>query len=167
MQYAPLTMTVPRASAKLNSFRSLPKGWHYGQGDAIANDVLTNAEKVVRYLVMSGFSRTDAFPGVGGEVQVTGYNGGNFLSVDVNTDGSFDVRHEADGRECCYEDGVVWPDVKDAINKVAIEIWGTSALSTLGTGTPPAPDSLIWRSRSLATGDFRLLRSTARSLEVA
>lgn len=166
--YAPISLTGgTRAKLKLDTFAALPAGWHYGRGNPISQAVLDRADKVVGYLVMSGISRTDAFPGVDGEVQITGYNGDHFIAVDVNADETFDVKHDVGGVECCFEDDCVWPGVKDVINKVAAEIWGTSDLFIRGTGTRREASSLTSPSRSPQTADFRLLRSSALSPQAA
>jgi hypothetical protein len=160
--YAPTAATVTRAERKLASFSELPVGWHYGRGGPISRPVLERAVAVAQHLIMAGFSRNDAFPGVDGDVQVTGYHGRHFISIDIMSGDRFDVRHDIGGIEHCCVEGVGWPGVKIVINEVATEVWGISGLFTLGTGIPYVAVSAISHSRSHPTAASQSSRSTAR-----
>ena len=157
----------PRAQRKINEFRVLPAGWHYGNGVPIGNDVALRATDVVGWLVLCGVSRTDAFPGADGDVQVTGYYGQHFISVEVNLDGTFSVTHEIAGVEHCSAEATGWLDVKSIIHKVSQEIWGTSGYFIQSIGIPTEVVSQRLTSRSLQTADFRLLSSSALSPQAA
>jgi len=166
--YASPRLTKTRASQKLETFSTLPPGWHYGRGGPIAEAVIAQAERVARQLVMGGISRTDAFPGVDGDVRVTGYLGDHFIAVDVSAAADrFDVTHEINGAECCSAPGVDWATAREAIKRVAEEIWGISAFSIQNTGTAHAGVSMRSPSRSHATGDYRLLKPSALATQAA
>lgn len=68
---------------KINSYRSLPKGWHYGEGQAISNEVIECALSIQKGLKEQGLGFTDAFPGLNGEVRVTAYKDDFYLEFTV------------------------------------------------------------------------------------
>ena len=135
-------MYVPRKTAterKLYSFTQLPAGWHYGRGGPISREVLTQAELCYWQLLMHGVSRTDAFPGVDGEVLVTGYikdvmGRQHYIGIEVGRGGQIEVTHEVNDVECCVEEGLDLTGSNRVISKISEEIWGTSGSSIQNIG---------------------------------
>jgi hypothetical protein len=74
---------------KIEGFARLPEGWHYGSGSpatALATDLALRAEAMLR---AAGYPTTDAFPGVGGEIVVTGYKDRRAVKVEVSDEGPY------------------------------------------------------------------------------
>src|SRR3954466_2764644 len=86
--------TATRTEEKIASFGSLPIGWRYGRGGPIDPVVLGRALDLFHVLLTLGFFKTDVFPGADGEVLLTGYHGGHYVAVTVNSDGTFHLKHE-------------------------------------------------------------------------
>lgn len=162
---APSTLT--RTERKLRSFASLPNGWHYGKGRAISGDAIACAEKVYRALVIIGLSRTDAFPGADGEVQIAAYHGEHTVTVEVGSDLTLSLVHEVDDKECCAIDNVQLAAVKHALSNIADEIWGMSVLSTRSIGKLHEGALGTWHIGSLPVLGSPSLRSSAQNKQVA
>ena len=64
---------------KIQSFKELESGWHYGEGVSIKQSVLDNAILLNQEAINQAFYETDAFPGLNGEVMVTIYSGEHYL----------------------------------------------------------------------------------------
>lgn len=73
---------------KLESFADLQVGWHYRKGSPISRSVLENAKLINRYLFKLGFSKTDAFPGVEGQVLLTAYNRDHIVEITIYPPGN-------------------------------------------------------------------------------
>ena len=68
---------------KIRSFGTLGKGWHYGEGKGPSLETLELAEKVAKRLHLEFFCKIDAFPGIWGEIQVTGYLPEYFIEINI------------------------------------------------------------------------------------
>ena len=76
---------------KLESFMSLPVGWHYGKGGPISPEIIDLGLRTEAMLRDAGWPETDCFPGCDGEVQVTGYRPAQGLTIAVEiTGGTYD-----------------------------------------------------------------------------
>lgn len=82
----------------LRALRNLPSGWHFGEGVVIDSKIIDAGLVLHGALLHAGYKTTDAFPGVGGEVQVTGY-GADFIELTIRADGMVDLYRERDDME--------------------------------------------------------------------
>ena len=87
----------------MKGFRNLEVGWHYGTGGPISKAVIESALELHESLMHAGITQTDAFPGQGREILLTGdwATDGNkhCLSIIIEPDGSFSIRHDRDDVE--------------------------------------------------------------------
>ncbi|HET6402842.1 MAG TPA: hypothetical protein VFH95_15765 [Candidatus Kapabacteria bacterium] len=120
---------------KISSFAELKKGWHFGEGVGPTNKIIRDALALHREILMRGFSKTGAFPGVGGEIRLTiyDYNGENneYHEFTFESNGTLTYVHEAEGKE-----DVELPDLDlDNVRKILAELktskfeWFSSELS--------------------------------------
>src|ERR1022692_627445 len=91
---------------KIESYKRLPHGWHYGQGGPAAFRTIQVALGYLSMFMGFGFIETDAFPGVGGEIMVTAYRGKHCVEVTVEVDNTYTVSHQYDGDTRFYEPGL-------------------------------------------------------------
>jgi hypothetical protein len=131
---------------KLRGFGDLAQGWHYGSGGPIGGERIRDAIRVLDEMYMLGLTRTDAFPGAGGEIQLTAYHQDHYLSVILETDGTLSITHEKNGVLCCDVDGAQISAAKAILLKIAGEIWPTYAWSI--------PDTSILYVANLRTSHF-------------
>ncbi len=75
---------------KIRSFGELEKGWHYGEGHGANPETVKLAEKIAQRLHLELFCKIDAFPGIWGEIQVTGYLQDYFIEINILPDSSIE-----------------------------------------------------------------------------
>jgi hypothetical protein len=81
--------TAERTRKKIEGFARLPEGWHYGSGSPATARVIDLALRTEAMLRNAGYPKTDAFPGVSGEIVVTGYKDRRSVSVEVSDEGPY------------------------------------------------------------------------------
>ncbi|MGH9842264.1 MAG: hypothetical protein ACREEM_26230 [Blastocatellia bacterium] len=94
---------VAQTTAKILGFGELPVGWHYGGGVPPAEPTIAAALRLNREAEELGFEKTNAFPGIEGEIQVTAYLGSLCLEFTVERDGGITFVKEQDDQEIAYE----------------------------------------------------------------
>ena len=84
--------------AKIDSFASLPVGWDYGDGVPASVNTVSLARNIFYELTQLGFTRTEAFPGTDGGIQVTAYEGDSqHIIVIVKPSGKISLTHKISG----------------------------------------------------------------------
>jgi hypothetical protein len=120
---------------KLRSFAALADGWNYGSGKRFEKAQIERAVGIYRMFLQLGISVTDAFPGLSGEISVTGYKDNNYIEYTlIDTDKASFVARKND---------VVVTKLFRVNQIVAFRelvrfvgaIWNTSASSTQNTTT--------------------------------
>jgi len=118
---------------KINSFKALPVGWHYGSGIAPLAKVLDLAIRLNQYAGIMGFEATDAFPGIDGEVLLTVYDGDIYLEFSIEVDGSINYIREQGDKEVDSDDKISLHQAINYIEKIGILKCRSSARSTRNT----------------------------------
>ena len=157
---------VSAASRKIESFGELPKGWHYGDGDPAPKDVIDAALQIEAHLRMLGFSHTDAFPGVDGEIMVVGYRGEHDLEVTLNRGAEFEIIHVAQRQD---GEAVIAHGLEKAKNEIARlgrNIWESLGLSMGSISTTIAKNSKASPSSQALAGELQFYAKTASSRAV-
>lgn len=73
-------MPVPSDTReKISTFGQIAEGWHFGEGIAPDDKTIQLAQLLNAQLARSRFPQTDAFLGVGGQIQVNGYSNDSYL----------------------------------------------------------------------------------------
>ena len=115
---------------KLDSFATLPVGWHYGDGGPIAREIIERSKALYRDLIVLGFTQTDAFPGFDGEIRLTAYNLPHYLQIDLHLDGRYSYVHEYGREERSARPAITLGELKAALRKIRAEEWTTFEPST-------------------------------------
>jgi hypothetical protein len=97
------------APERIRAFVDMKDGWCYGDGVGFAEATITLALDLHRALVDAGFTETDAFPSLSGEISVTAYDGADYWDFEARTNGLVDFLHERDG-ECVEEQEGLTPE---------------------------------------------------------
>lgn len=108
---------------KINSFRELKKGWHYGEGNAPGSLTLLHAIELHKAALNQGFIETDAFPGISGEVMLTIYHRNHYLEFTIEPSGHITFCYEKNNEEICYKEGLSLEDAKGKILELRKEVW--------------------------------------------
>ena len=92
---------------KLESFAELPLGWHYGEGIPPGDALISCVTEINNQVYRLGFSRTDAFPGISGNIMLTIYQGKHMIDLTVEPDcKTATYLYENDGEEIAYHEGI-------------------------------------------------------------
>ena len=105
---------VTQTAEKILSFRELPVGWHYGDGAPPTNKTVDAALRLNEEAISSGFEKTNAFPGVEGEIQVTAYTDSLCLEFTIEPGGITFVE-EQNGQEIAYESALTLDEAMDRL----------------------------------------------------
>jgi hypothetical protein len=93
-QYRVVSAFSHPTQEKIFNFSRLESGWNYGEGERFSNEVIRSAMKLHSEIIFRGFSRTDAFPGLDGEIQITIYEGDHYYAFELEKSGIWSVTHE-------------------------------------------------------------------------
>lgn len=104
-----------QTEAKILSFRELPVGWHFGGGAPPSQETIDSALRLNREAMLLGFEKTNAFPGIEGEIQVTAYLDTFSFEFTIERDGAITFVKEQADRELVYEQGLT---LDEAINRL-------------------------------------------------
>lgn len=148
IDFASVSDFVSATAAKIESFRLLPVGWHYGQGGPLSVDVANRALQIDSYYRQLGFSTTDAFPGADGEIMLTAYRGSHCIETIISTDLRYSVTHERDDTELSAAPDVDEIAAKQIIRQIGAEIWRSFDLSMDITTTKLKRSSEASRSKT-------------------
>jgi len=142
---------------KILTFSSFEKGWHFGEGVPPTKDILQQAVGMSDRIAISGF-RSNAFPGIDGEIMVTAYHGKNYLEFTFETDGTVTFVREKEEIEVAYEEKLTFDQAKSRLNAFGAEkIWkNLSGLSTANIMTQPRESSKVSPLRILQGQGFHL-----------
>lgn len=137
--------SIQQTIAKIRSFQSLPKGWYYGEGDAIGYDMREKAIDFTCDAEKYGIERADAFPGADGEIALSFYVGEKTLAIRIETDDTFSVIED-------FKNKIISDSYEINEGEAKSKLWEfspakriTSALSTFGIGNRSATDSHLLR----------------------
>lgn len=97
---------IQQTAEKIASFEELPEGWHYGNGSKPSHEAIRKAVEINAELAASGFSKTNAFPGIEGEIQTTAYHGSLYLEFTIGSDGKITYAFEYNNDEIKYQSGL-------------------------------------------------------------
>lgn len=82
---------------KIDSFSKLEFGWSYGEGDEIDLDIVCTAKNLHNTALYYGFTETDAFAGLNGEIRITLYKDDYYLEFTINQNQTIDYIKELKG----------------------------------------------------------------------
>lgn len=152
---------------KIEAFLSLPRGWHYGEGRPALPEAAAVALELVNFAASQGFTQTNVFPGVEGEVMFTIYAGDHYLEFTAGADGLVDYVREEAKEELEAEESLSVEEAKEKIAELREQLWASSGLSTSSTGTVIMANSSPSPSAGLATAASPLSTLTALSRTAA
>ena len=102
--------------ARIFSFRNLCDGWHFGEGVEVSESVLNSALALHSKIVAAGFIRTDAFPGLDGEIRVTVYQETMYAEFTLEKHGKWTFVLEEGEVEKEYQEFLSFEEAVSKIN---------------------------------------------------
>lgn len=168
------SIIVPDTAIKIVSFEDLPVGWHYGDGGPIAKHLTDRALYFYWFLSSLGFGETDAFPGIAGEVMVTGYRDSHYVEVIAEIDDSVSIIYEQNGTEIYDEEHLEFNEAVELLRKIsddirAGEVWNTLDFYTrnISIPTPTKTASKAWHLGTPMVVAFQLSSGDVLTMGVA
>lgn len=132
---------------KLAGFADLEKGWHYGEGEAFSEEAIQSGLELHRYIIFKGHSRTNAFPGTGGEIQVTIYAGDDYYAFEREPSGEWTFLHEYKDEEKQFLEHLTFKDALKQVDQIKLPLWSASEFyQNIPTGTQTEESLMTWRS---------------------
>jgi len=165
---AGLRATPDDTERKIASFQRLRAEWHYRtEGRPIESPILERALRLHREAVRQGFERTDAFPGLHGEVMLTIYDDSNYLELVIEADGTVDFVRERDGVEIACLEGLSLDRAIEVLQAQRKTAWMLSGSFIRSIMTPRAAGSRASASSHIGMASlYRLSAKTASSGQV-
>src|SRR5688572_19040410 len=111
------TISPDVTEKKIQSFKKLENGWHYGEGGPLEQAVIDNAILLNKEAIRLGFYETDAFPGVNGEIMFTIYFGNQYLEFIIEPVGNVTFSYEEEDEEVDYQEGLSFSDARMKIKE--------------------------------------------------
>jgi len=131
---------------KIFDFSMLQAGWNYGEGEIFSNEAIKAVMDLHREIIFRGHSKTDAFPGLDGEIQIAVYEGDHYYAFERESSGEWSIDHEINGDNTTVS-GLNFEQVKEYLNSINSTLCNASDYyrgETIGTNN--VEDSMIWRS---------------------
>ncbi|HLJ65092.1 MAG TPA: hypothetical protein VKT70_13345 [Stellaceae bacterium] len=154
-----------KVALKILSFAQLPRGWRYGAGGPIPLDMIERGLAWNIILRSYCFADIDAFAGVEGEILLTALHAPHDIEVILETDGTFTVAHDLDGRQVSYLPHRGKEEVDKALADIMRDSWAGSDYFTRVNLMSSAGDLRVWPSETpLVTGAGVYLSSTNNAL---
>lgn len=152
---------------KIAEFPELPEGWHFGEGKKISKDNTSIAERIFYTIFSQGIVTTDAFPGIDGEIRVTGYFDEHYLEFTLEADKTITYLYEVDDMEVEYKESLSIVEVLEVIKTITNIINPNKCLfdqSIKTIGINKKSDFKVWHSNPPAvTEGFQLFAVNALS----
>jgi hypothetical protein len=145
---------------KLESFRRLNTGWHYGEGRDFDSTIINSAIDLHNLAVKLGFFETDAFPGVDGSIMIAIYHKSDYLEFTLTCKNEIIYRRETDNVEVSEEELITFDQVKTILEGLGQDTWRSSDSYISDITTVGDRDLLPQHLRTSGMG-FKLLISNA------
>ncbi len=101
---------IDNATIKIASFRELLPGWNFGEGVAPTERVIELATKLNAEAAVHGFDKSDAFPGINGEILLLFVIGEESVELTIESDESITCVVEFGSVETERDEGLSFED---------------------------------------------------------
>ncbi len=102
----------------IQSFSSLPEGWHYGSGQGATKEATNLALDICKLLMKYNANELGAFPDVEGGILVTGYNNDHTIEIFCKPDRLLDLLHETDDSVISEFSDLKYSEIEDYLKKL-------------------------------------------------
>ena len=102
----------------IQSFSSLPEGWHYGSGQGTTKEATNLALDICKLLMKYNANELGAFPDVEGGILVTGYNNDHTIEIFCKPDRLLDLLHETDDSVISEFSDLKYSEIEDYLKKL-------------------------------------------------
>ncbi len=115
---------------RISDFLKLPQGWHYGEGNAPNEKTVDDSLFINNQATLLGL-KTEAFPGINGEIQINCYSDHKTLEFTIESTGKILLVKEDGGIEISNQEDLTIEEALNIIRKEYGEkIWSSFEQST-------------------------------------
>ena len=137
---------IRQTAEKISGFKQLQNGWHYGEGAPPTDETVNVALALNQEAAAVGFTKTNAFPGIEGEIQVTIYHGPAYLEFTIEPNGRIALVREHDQQEIESEENLSLSSALAKIRSLKGLLWVLSESSIRSTTTQTPELLRVWPS---------------------
>lgn len=132
---------------RISDFLNLPQGWHYGEGNAPNEKTVHDSLLINNQATLLGL-KTEAFPGINGEIQINCYSKDKTLEFTIESTGKILLVEEENDIEISNQDNLTVGEVLNFIRKeYGKRIWSLFEQSTHNIIVDTKSDLPEWHSR--------------------
>lgn len=114
---------ISQLDDKINSFARLPRGWDYGSGGPISDQIIQTAQAWKNLLVAQFVWDIDAFAGGDGEILIAASCGDHYVEVIIEPDNTISMGYDFKGKQIFYRPRVSSWEAFDQISVLWGSIW--------------------------------------------
>lgn len=142
---------------RISNFLKLSQGWHYGEGNAPSERTVDDSLRINNQATLLGL-KTEAFPGINGEIQINCYFRDKTLEFTIESTGEILLVEEENDIEISSQDNLSVGEVLDFIRKEYGETtWNSFDQSTDIIIAKSESDLTVRRSKiPLTEAEYRL-----------
>ena len=130
---------------EIHSFKELPEGWHYGEGNPATQHAISMVVRVYVAFVLKGITRIEVFPGIDGGILLSGYHEEETIEVLCGARGEINLLHEVRNEVVHDEDYASADELDEYVRELPWDLRKSSDLFTR--------DTLVGRSEGLQVWD--------------
>lgn len=142
---------------EITNFLKLSQGWHYGEGHAPNEKTVDDSLRINNQATLLGL-KTEAFPGINGEIQINCYFRDKTLEFTIESTGEISLVEEKNDIEISSHDNLGLEEVLNFIRKQNGEtIWNSFDQSTQSIIAGTKGDLRVWHSKiPLTEAEYQL-----------
>jgi len=142
---------------RISDFLNLPQGWHYGEGNAPNEKTVHDSLRINNQATLLGL-KTEAFPGINGEIQINCYSKDKTLEFTIESTGKISLVEEENDIEISSQDNLTVGKVLNFIReKYGETTWNSFDQSTQSIIASTKSDLRVWHSKiPLTEAEYRL-----------
>ncbi len=106
---------------KIQSFAAYRPGWSFGEGVEFTQPLLNKSLQLAKTAHALGFHKSDAFPGLNGEVMITIYRETEYWEFTIQPDESLSFVYEKGNSTVIYEEGLPFEFAISVLTNLAFQ----------------------------------------------
>lgn len=127
--------TIGQTIQKVNEFSALREGWHFGEGVPPSPERINQAVSFLEYASFNDIERANAFPGIGGQVEITFYIRDCMLEITIESDDSITIAEDREHEQISFEENLSKSDTYRRLDDFNQNLWDCSDHFIVGITT--------------------------------
>lgn len=111
--------SIDKTLELLKEFKTLPVGWHFGEGNPVLPELLKQARAWVKLAGIVKIKRANAFPGVDGSVQIRFYHDDRIIEMTFETDRTIVLAEDAGKTQIYFNEDASLAEIIEKLKEFA------------------------------------------------